>query len=266
MRKILRVLFHLGLIIFLTILTQIGGVIYILIALLTRRFNVQKWYARTLMFIGFYLLFSLLIVPMISPFFGRVPLPLSGNLKPLNIGTCILNRHYVVPELKDELLTITERMNSQFAETKINYLDANFPFITGFPLLPHLSHNDGKKIDLAFIYTKHGEISYSAPSPIGYGIYEKPLSGEVNYPEKCNDRWQYSLISKFVPQTNSDSFKVDEKKTQTLVRIIAESQLISKIFIEPHLKDRWRLARYNKIRFHGCHAVRHDDHIHLQTK
>ncbi|MFT5619364.1 MAG: hypothetical protein ACI85I_002607, partial [Arenicella sp.] len=37
-----------------------------------------------------------------------------------------------------------------------------------------------------------------------------------------------------------------------------------KVFIEPHLKTRLGLENYSKIRFHGCQAVRHDDHIHVQ--
>lgn len=39
---------------------------------------------------------------------------------------------------------------------------------------------------------------------------------------------------------------------------------VRKIFLEPHLKTRLKLSKYSKIRFHGCHSVRHDDHIHLQ--
>ena len=43
-----------------------------------------------------------------------------------------------------------------------------------------------------------------------------------------------------------------------------QNKAIKKIFIEPHLKTRWGLKNYQKIRYHGCHAVRHDDHIHVQ--
>ena len=46
---------------------------------------------------------------------------------------------------------------------------------------------------------------------------------------------------------------------------ILKQNEISKIFIEPHLKKRMNLKN-PKIRFHGCRAVRHDDHIHLQIK
>ena len=41
---------------------------------------------------------------------------------------------------------------------------------------------------------------------------------------------------------------------------------IKKIFIEPHLKQRLGLQKENKIRFHGCGAVRYDDHKHVQLQ
>ncbi len=34
---------------------------------------------------------------------------------------------------------------------------------------------------------------------------------------------------------------------------------------KPHLKTRLKLSSA-KIRFHGCQAVRHDDHIHVQLR
>ncbi|NNE79114.1 MAG: hypothetical protein HKN18_02480 [Silicimonas sp.] len=36
-----------------------------------------------------------------------------------------------------------------------------------------------------------------------------------------------------------------------------------KIFLEPHLADRLGVAG-DKVRFQGCRAARHDDHIHIQ--
>jgi hypothetical protein len=35
-------------------------------------------------------------------------------------------------------------MDEKFPGTVTIALDANFPFVNGFPLLPHLSHADGK--------------------------------------------------------------------------------------------------------------------------
>ena len=36
------------------------------------------------------------------------------------------------------------------------------------------------------------------------------------------------------------------------------------LLLEPHLKTRLKLEKYDKIRFQGCRAARHDDHIHVQ--
>jgi hypothetical protein len=38
---------------------------------------------------------------------------------------------------------------------------------------------------------------------------------------------------------------------------------VRRVFIEPHLKARLDLARLSKVRFAGCRAARHDDHIHV---
>lgn len=86
--------------------------------------------------------------------FGRVPLPVFSNqlVKPLNIMTCLLNRHYVRPHLRESVERLAINTEKQFIGTVVSYLDANFPFYNGFPLLPHLSHNDGRKLDIAFFY------------------------------------------------------------------------------------------------------------------
>ncbi len=249
----------------LTVLTQVGGLVYLLVITVGLYFKFT-WKKLIGIFVGTYLVTSLLILPLVAPLFGRVALPLSGDLKPLNLITCLLNRHYVTPELKGVLVNSTTRFTKAFPGSNINYLDANFPFYNGFPLFPHLSHNDGKKVDIAFLY-KHpitNEISNSAPSLIGYGVYEEPSAHEVNYPERCQNYWQYSFIHHFVPQWNNDQYALDESRTVNYLQLLLSDQRTQKIFLEPHLKHRWKLSNYSKIRFHGCHAVRHDDHIHLQ--
>ncbi|MEQ8686096.1 MAG: hypothetical protein RIE86_12430 [Imperialibacter sp.] len=159
-------------------------------------------------------------------------------------------------------------MEAKFGGTKTNYLDANFPFFDQFPLLPHLSHNDGKKLDLAFYYIQGNSRSDSAPSFIGYGVYDEPKSGESDYPAICKQKgyWQYGLLSSVVPQWNKGDYKLDIVRTTELIKMLAVEHATSKVFIEPHLKQRWHLGRFDKIRFHGCQAVRHDDHIHIQIQ
>lgn len=261
--------------IFLTILTQIGGLVYIL-SIWTHEFTDKrasnkflKTTYRLASFLVLYLFMTFLIVPVIAKPLGRVPLPLTetNHLQPLNILTCLLNRHYVKPELKETTFEVAKQMNDKFPGTTLNYLDANFPFIDKFPLLPHLSHNDGKKLDLSFCYldAKTNERTNNSPSFIGYGISEDPLPNEKNTTDFCikNGYWQYDFLTKLMPQGNKKNFIFDSDRSNALVKLFTMQSSIGKIFIEPHLKTRLNLLS-EKIRFHGCRAVRHDDHIHVQ--
>jgi hypothetical protein len=49
---------------------------------------------------------------------------------------------------------------------------------------------------------------------------------------------------------------------EAALRTLTADPRIGKIFIEPHLKQRFAPSEA-KIRFQGCRAARHDDHIHL---
>lgn len=250
------------------VLTQVGGLIYLLNHYLSKKVGLRG-FKKPALLIAAYLVFTLLIVPGLAPLFGRSALPATGSLRPLSYITILLNRHYVQSELKTQLIDASESLKGQYPDTPIRYLDANFPFISGFPLLPHLSHNDGKKVDLAFFYQdKHtGMPTENTPSFIGYGVYEAPEKEETNYPGRCRNQgyWQYSILGALVPQWKAGDYRVDAKRTRALLEILMTQKETSKIFIEPHLKERWGLSNYEKIRFHGCRAVRHDDHIHLQV-
>jgi hypothetical protein len=50
-----------------------------------------------------------------------------------------------------------------------------------------------------------------------------------------------------------------------MVNFFAADPSIEKVFIEPHLKNRLQLTS-PKVRFQGCHAARHDDHVHVQVR
>jgi hypothetical protein len=261
----------------LTILTQIGGVVYLL-SRLAYQF-IGKWTTSTFLavfykftcFVVFYAVATFLIVPIIAKPLGRVPLPLTttNHLKPLTVLTCLLNRNYVTPELRQVAFEVAKQMNDSFPGTTVNYLDANFPFVKKFPLIPHLSHNDGKKPDLSFCYLSSitGKSTNACPSFIGYGICEDPLPNEQSTANFCAEKgyWQYGFLTKVVPQKNKKVFKLDNDRTRVLVSLFASKSVIGKVFIEPHLKLRLKLTS-EKIRFHGCQAVRHDDHIHVQLQ
>ena len=159
-------------------------------------------------------------------------------------------------------------INRQYPGTTTLYLDANFPFADGFPLIPHLSHNDGKKLDLAFYYRRKDSGHYlsEAPSPIGYGIYEAPKAHEINQPEICRKSgysMMYNLPGLLFSPFGDETLELEPGRTGRLLEILTRNPEIQKIFIEPHLKQRLQLNS-SKIRYHGCYSVRHDDHIHLQ--
>jgi len=263
--------------ILLTFVTQIGGII-LLVSLslnhfIKRRISTRRnrILVRISCFLLFYLLATFLIVPLIAKPLGRVALPVfeQRNLKPLNFLSCLLNRNYVDPDMREIAMNVATEMNRKYPGTTLNYLEANFPFINGFPLIPHLSHNDGKKLDLAFAYIlkETGTPTNDTPSPFGYGICEEPRENEINTALLCSSqgKWQYSLLKKFMPQSRKAQFIFDSTRTKAIVNAFVAQNNIGKIFIEPHLKTRLNLTS-DKIRFHGCQAVRHDDHIHVQLK
>lgn len=275
--RLLKVSLTIILFCLLTVLTQVGGLVFLL-SILTHKM-IDKWTDhkfikicyRITSFLSLYCLTTFIIVPLVAKSFGRVPLPLTEtkHLKPLNILTCFLNRNYVRPELKQIAFEVASKMYIRYPGTATNYLDANFPFFDKFPLFPHLSHDDGKKLDLSFYYfdTKTGEQINECPSFIGYGICEEPRPGEANFPDVCAERghWQYSILTKVISQDGKQDFSFDHERTKALVNFFAAHPRIGNIFIEPHLRTRLQLVS-EKIRFHGCQAVRHDDHLHVQLK
>ncbi|MDW3648648.1 MAG: hypothetical protein R8P61_16390 [Bacteroidia bacterium] len=258
----------------LTILTQLGGLIYILFIGFRPYFKKhfpersKRILAKIAGFTLFYLCISFILLPLLAKPFGRVPLPLSGNLKPLNYFTAILNRHYVSPELKDLLQDSADKMQAKYPGTVIAYMDANLAFLKGFPLVPHLSHSDGKKADIAFLYkdAESGDALHrTARNFMGYGGSDLPRKGEIDKAADCVKQgyWQYDLMSRFMPSTSEEKMILDEIRMKAYVRILVNDSRAGKILLEPHLKQRLGL-NYNKVRFHGCRAVRHDDHLHVQ--
>lgn len=275
--QLLRIILTITLFSLLTVLTQVGGFIY-LASILTHkrtdkwaRNNYLKAVFRFTSFLIFYCLAAFILVPAIAKPLGRVPLPLreKNHLQPLNILTCILSRNYVKPELQQVAFDVAKQMHDKFPGTTLNYLDANFPFVDKFPLIPHLSHNDGKKLDLAFCYidAETSKQTNECPSFIGYGICEEPLPNEKNTADFCAGKgyWQYSFLMKIIPQKNKNNYAFDSDRTGALVNFFTSQPAIGKVFIEPHLKTRLNL-KSGKVRFQGCQSVRHDDHVHIQLK
>ncbi len=244
-RKVLNITIVIGL----TLLSQLGGLAWI-VAMLFKR--------RMLTFVISYAALSASAV-WIAPLFGREPIScFSGSSLEMQSSIyCILNRNYVVPELKEALTDFSAAMDEEHPGTRTLVLDANFPYFSGFPLLPHLSHDDGEKVDLAFYY-RDGEtyLPSQTKSPIGYFAFE-------DGPTECPDqtltlRWNMAWL-----QGNWPEYQIDEIRMKTALHWLVADQRIGKIFLEPHLNKSLGI-RSSKIRFQGCRAARHDDHIHIQ--
>jgi len=262
----LKFIFDILLFVILTVLTQIGGIIYLVSLTFSHKWKTRLKHKNLVVFTGLYLVATLLIVPFIAPFFGRERVHHTSLISPTNYLTVLLNRNYVQPRL-NELLKQTET-RLEGTNIKIHYLDANFPFINQFPLLPHLSHNDGKKIDLSLDYeSADGKISNKQKSISGYGVFANPLSKEHNQITTClkSGHSQYDYSKYLTLGSINKNLIFSKKGTKKLIKSLLKNKDLGKIFIEPHLKNRMNLTS-NRIRYHGCQSVRHDDHIHVQLK
>lgn len=263
--KILKYTSWTFLFIFLTVLTQVGGVIWLLSELISKKTTVKFKGKRWSFFIATYLLFTFLIIPFIAPLFGREKIKHTARIYPTNYLTVILNRNYVKPELNKVLANIEKQLDPSI---NICYLDANFPFIKKFPLAPHLSHNDGKKLDISLVYqNKKGEISNLQKSMSGYGVFVEPKQGEFKQTDFCleNGYFQYDFSKYLTFGSIHDELTFSEKGTKQVVELILKQPEIEKVFLEKHIRTRLGITS-PKFRFQGCGSVRHDDHIHLQLK
>ena len=272
------IIFRLLIVGLLTLFTQVGGVIYLLCLPLfhvIKKFTSgwKKGFAQWSCFVVIYSLFTFLIVPPLAKWqSGRVPMPIWNhpNLKPHNFFYyCFLNHHYVRPTLKSAAENVANVLAKKYPGTVLCYLDANFPFFNGYPLEPHFSHRDGKKLDISlhWIKSKTGQPMFGNPSFYGYGACASPLPGEYDTANHCgNDGNWFRRVETIGAELfyNTNNFELDSERTREMIRLFAEQKTVGKILLEPHLKTRLNLTQYGKIRFQGCKAARHDAHIHVQ--
>ncbi|MEM7223521.1 MAG: hypothetical protein AAF495_11110 [Pseudomonadota bacterium] len=265
-----------------TATTQIGGVLlWVMLPALRRLHRVLRpsgaWLAWPASVIGFalaYLAVTLFVVPPLASQFGRVALPCyAEQARPYGAASaifCLANRHYAVPEVHGLLDGLSRHLADHFPGSEVSYLDASFPFFDGFPLPPHLSHHDGRKIDLAFFYESKAD-GRSRPKgaawPIGYWAFTGPEPDEA---QPCADfhdwrslRWDFDWLQ---PRF-ADSVLDQERTRAMLAWLVGEgaSLGVEKVLLEPHLRNRLG-ATSALIRFQGCRAARHDDHIHVQLR
>ncbi|MCP4380409.1 MAG: hypothetical protein GY798_03145 [Hyphomicrobiales bacterium] len=261
----------------LTVLSQIGGIALVVAwaAIKVAAPRLTGWSKACTVGIAFAVVYACLtvfVVPPLAALGGRVPLPcLDDGARPYKAATpilCVLNRHYVVPRLADLLDALARDLSARYPGTITLYLDAGFPFLDGFPLIPHLSHDDGRKIDVALWYADRdsGYLPAALRSPIGYGAFERP---DPPAPARCDDdvwltlRWNLTALQPFF-----DTLAMEpDRTTAALIWLDQHGEQfgLDRVFVEPHLVKQLGIAS-PYLRFQGCRAARHDDHIHIQIE
>jgi len=265
------------LVLFLTLLTQVGGALLWLglpaLDLLVRSLpgpRVWRLIAAAGVFVPAYLAASLLIVPPLAAQVGRVPLACGWYgaetaYGALTTATCLFNRHYATPAARDVLAATARRLAADFPGRRLSYLDSGFPFFSWFPMLPHLSHGDGRKVDVALLFVDPatgGPLPGRAPSPVGYWGFLQPKPGATLPCGRGSSwrRWNFDWLQPLLPE-----LRLDEAALAALLMDLAASRQVSRVFVEPHVGARLGIE-HRKIRFQGCAAARHDDHIHVEFR
>jgi murein endopeptidase len=189
---------------------------------------------------------------------GLVPLPCSlTDLRAARSTYCLLGRNYVTPAVRQATLRVASTFQTHFPGQYITYMDASGP--SGHrPFAPHLSHGDGREIDIGLFYQDaQGRPMNAPPTITGYNAYEPPRRGD---PVMCGGRPTVQRAADPSPRRN---WRLDPVRTKALVEYFVHDPSVRRVFLEPHLKVRLGLQNEDKIRFQGCWAARHDDHLHV---
>ncbi len=267
MRVLLELIRSIALFAGLTLLTQVGGFIW-----LATRLSLSRWRLSLKRKIGIHVavygLVSIVLIPPLARIGGRVTMPIwptdSAPVAPRSILYALTNRHYVKPEVRDVVVESARKLRQAYPGSVVHYLDAAFPFFDWFHMMPHLSHAGGEAIDLTFCYHVEDDPDrYTlSPSPLGYGVYENPKPGETQpYRNQTSPlRWDLPFL-----QGANRHRVLDRTRTRHLVRSLVMDSRTRKVLLEVHLHQRWGIV-HHKLRFQQLHAARHDDHIHLWVR
>ena len=256
--------------IFLTLFTQVGGLIIWPFwhwalgdtsQIEDKSFSTLKSIGKLF---GIYFFVSLLVVPLIANQTGRQRLPLYATtelpLGPQTILFPLLNRTYVRHHAHRTFVNAVQNAVKQEPDMVVRYLDAGFPF-PFIPLLPHLSHSDGQRIDVAFQFEQEGDYVDRARSPIGYWGYaqeskERCVDHNNKYPILL--RWDFKWLQPLLPDLD-----LDITKNKTLFTALAKDKQVCTILLEPTLH---KALEAPKLLGNSCDVARHDDHFHVTIK
>jgi hypothetical protein len=256
-------------------MTQIGGGIWLAAHIFVGRLPFCRPRPLHRLVLGFglaiplYLLATFIVAPPIAGSLGRTRLPCMASagepIMPASPLTCLLNRGYLRPEVRELIEELGTDVAHRFPGSRLTTLEAGFPFIDDFPMPPHLSHRDGLKVDIAFFYQDRqtgAAIAGGSPSPLGYFHYEHPRPGET---VSCAGRWTPLRWDFAWFQLETPAWVIDENRTAAVLDWLKNDPRVTRIFIEPYLARRLK-EDGGKVRFQGCLAARHDDHIHIEVK
>ena len=232
----------------LTALTQVGGAVWLL-ALILRGTGPARVLRHGFLLISLYTAFSVGAWAL-SPVFGRVALPCFGTdvagLRAERLAFCVMNRSYVVPELADELVLVGQALATEGYELRT--LDAGFPI--PMPMVPHLTHAAGRAVDIALPLD-------GMRAPFGYFAFVQPQEGDT---QPCDG--QIGRLRWDLPGLQPATVTLDEGALRAQLTAILDRPRLE-VLIEPHLEARLGFDS-PRLRFQGCHAARHDDHIHIR--
>jgi hypothetical protein len=237
-------------VVLLSLLTQLGGLAWLTALAFRRRF------------LAFTLLYGALwgAAILAAPTFGRVALPCFGApLRMQSAFYCITMRSFVAPEMAALAEDAAERVAETFPGTVTLALDGGFPLPIGLPMLPHLSHGDGRKLDFAFFYADPSGryLPGQTRSPLGYFAFEH--AGAAPCPPAWPTlRWDFAWLQPLLPDR-----PLEPDRSRALIAALTADPRTGKLFVEPPLAGRLGLSD-PKLRFQGCRAARHDDHLHVQ--
>lgn len=194
---------------------------------------------------------------------GLVSLPCDDStpLAPIKAYYCREDRHFVRPAVRDRLIAAAGTLAAHYPDDRLWFMDASgADGVKPFP--PHFSHGDGRQIDLGLYYLdREGLPMRGFPDTSGHGRLwpaEPPAPGE----EIACPGGRKGIA--FKPDPPKDRpWRLDEERTKALVEILIADPAVRRVLIEPHLERRFGLWGHPKLRFAGCQAARHDDHIHV---
>lgn len=272
-------------IILLTVLTELGGVLIwpavgVVEVFVARRRFAERVALRVMVPLAAYGIGTQTVVPEIARQVNRVPLPCAATpdrpLAPLTPLTCALQRNYLHAEGRASLIVAAREVAEAHPGTIVRFLDAGFP-LGVLPVLPHLFHGDGRRIDLALLWKRGKRPVPGARSPIGYGgfapgyerrcppepvsatripwLRDLPWVAELLPPMDL--RWEWAAL-----QPYTRDVELDVERTRTLAQQLVGLTSVRSVTTEPTLMAPLGAG----VKGSPCELPRHDDHLHVSFR